>query len=505
MTYQYTLKDLELLRSHNKHVRVKATLLDDNYNEVENITGRVKSAPYDIAGDSAIRRTCSLTLSVPKKDQINLDFERTWIKRMVRLSCGISNRLASDDEFTWYPLGTMLMVDSNSLYNATTQEIKMSLVDLMAALTDSRGSQMGLGMKFPAGSSVRGALIAVVTEFSPYKRYNIPEFEDTIPYDIVIEAGRYPYDALKEILDLFPYYEMFYDNEGIFTVQKIPMKIEDPVDMGSSFLDDMLISESRSVKFTDIKNTTEIWGRSLDALYTALTCTSNGARYDLFIDSTFKELVVGETYSFVPDLVSAGGQSVKIQDTPEYMIYKESGTGAFTAIESGAMHAGIPYVIRFSGDKFVLQGELEIHVIVQTITEEPSQGVIDEFKRSNACRDVRWLVSPDCPFACVLEPTTKRIDREIRQVLQNGEYSNIYTTELAFERACYENWLKTRLQDVVEYEMLLIPWIDVNDKVEFTSPVSGEIGTFIVQNVSFDFRRWTMTVRMSRFYPYYPW
>ena len=90
-------------------------------------------------------------------------------------------------------------------------------------------------------------------------------------------------------------------------------------------------------------------------------------------------------------------------------------------------------------------------------------------------------------------------------MLEGGEYGSISTTQLAFERASYENWLKIRVQDTVTIEMMLIPWMDVNQKISYTSPVSGEVEVLIVQAISYDFSKWTMTVKGQKFYPYYPW
>ena len=90
-------------------------------------------------------------------------------------------------------------------------------------------------------------------------------------------------------------------------------------------------------------------------------------------------------------------------------------------------------------------------------------------------------------------------------MLQDGDYAKIYTTELAYERASYENWSKCRQQDTVDLEMILIPWLDVNNKIEYTSPMNGDVGQWLVKSISYDFANWTMKVRASRFYPYYPW
>lgn len=510
---QITQKDVDLAFSHNKRVKLKVALLDELYRETDELTGNIKSSSYDVSSTSNIRRTSSLTLSVPKADQINKNFDKEWISHLVELSCGIYSMV--DGDYIWYPLGRMLMVSADTTFDATTQEVKLSLVDMMATLTMERGSQLGTDLVFPEGSNIKEALIEIISTFSPYKKIHwdkIPEKfgnETTVPYDITVSSGNYPFEALRELLNLVPYYEMFYDSDGYFIVQEIPTKIADSIDVPKSVIDPLLINEKRAVKYSDVKNTTEIWGRTLDSKYTTLNCvtsiTDTGARYDLTIDDTFEALVVNDTYSFTPDTDSVAGQSIKIQETEEYKIYTQTGDGEYSLIEAGAMQSDTHYVVKYVDEKFVLQGPSFIHVIVQEIVETPSPSLENDFKMENGCNDVRWVVNPESPFACTIEPTTGKIEREIRQVLQGGEYDAIYTTELAFERASYENWLKTRLQDNVELEMVLLPWMDVNLKIQYTSPTSGEEMTLITQSVSFDFAKWTMTVKGSKFYPYYPW
>jgi hypothetical protein len=205
---------------------------------------------------------------------------------------------------------------------------------------------------------------------------------------------------------------------------------------------------------------------------------------------------------------------MKIQDTTEYGIYIEKmgtdeNTGEITLVyvpvEADAMKANIPYVIKYFEQRFILQGELQIRCIVQEIVEEPSQAGKDHYMTENNCTNVKWIINPDSPYACTVSPTTGWIQGEMRQVLSDGEYSNIYTTQLAYERAEYENWLKCRMQDSIEIETILIPWMDINDKIQYTSPVSETVNTWLVQDIDYDFSNWTMTVKASRFYPYYPW
>jgi len=521
-------KEINLLRSHNKKIQMRVTLYEeigegDHKGEitVEDLTGKIKSCDFDKTLSSDIRNTCTLTLSVPAKEQINLDFERTWNRRMVELHCGIY--YAPDKDYVWYNLGRMLMTGGSTRYDATTQEVKLNLVDLMASLTADRGSQIGSDILIQAGSDTKKVIEMIIDQFGVFKRYNVCTFDSndaTIPYDIEINSGAYPIDVLMEILDLFPKYEMFYDEAGIFTVQKIPTKLSDPIEIKENIIDDMLISESKSIDFSEIKNTTEIWGRELSGDYTAKSCTTNGDTYNVYIDETFTELVNNETYTIVPHTTSISGQKIKIQNLPPYEIYTATGAGVYTPLVAGAMVADVPYVVQYfegsleeneeeseedSGKMFVLQGELQVRCIVQEIKEAPSISAMIAYEQENNCNNVAWIVNPDSPFACWIEPTTHRIKGEIKQVLSGGEYENIYTTNLAYERAKYENWLRCRLQDTIEVEMILIPWMELNQKIRFTSPVSNELGVWIVQGITYDFKRWTMTVKASRFYPSDPW
>lgn len=475
-----------------------------DYREIDNITGSVVSASFDKTYDSDIRSTCTLNIVVPNKNNIINDFEKKWNNQMVELICGIYDANAGD--YRNYNLGRMLMTNGSRTFNATSQTIRLSLVDLMATLTPSRGSQIGTDTYIPSTTNVNihDALVAIVSEFATFKRNNICQFDDTLPYDLEFKNGVYPIDIIKEILDLYPYYEMFYDTDGVFTVQEIPTREDDPVDIGHEILDECIISESKDVDFTKVKNTTEVWGRDLMCDYAATACAFNVDTYNVTISTGFTELVDGETYAVIPDHDSVSGQKMKIQDTTAYNIYNMTGAEQYSLISAGAMKKDVMYSIRYTAEKFVLVGEMQVRCIVQEIQSMPSLEEQQDYKQKNNCNNVQWIVNPDSPYACTVSPTTGNILGEIKQVLSGDEYSNISTAELAYERARYENWRSCRLQDTVRIESILIPWIDVNQKIEYTSPINNEVGTWIVQSVSFDFQKWTMDVTASRFYPLYP-
>lgn len=96
---------------------------------------------------------------------------------------------------------------------------------------------------------------------------------------------------------------------------------------------------------------------------------------------------------------------------------------------------------------------------------------------------------------------------EIRQVFSGGEYDNIYTTDLAVERAKWELYTRCRLQDSVTVNCIPIYWLDVNWLVEITLP--NKYGTeekeqYIIKSITINSGNGaTMAVQMQKYYPYY--
>ena len=93
---------------------------------------------------------------------------------------------------------------------------------------------------------------------------------------------------------------------------------------------------------------------------------------------------------------------------------------------------------------------------------------------------------------------------DIRQPLSGGEFENIYSSELAQQRAEYEVWKSTRLQEQTEFTMITVPFLDVNQKIEFTSLRTGVKKQYITKSISGDLMSGIMSVNAIKFYPLYP-
>ena len=96
----------------------------------------------------------------------------------------------------------------------------------------------------------------------------------------------------------------------------------------------------------------------------------------------------------------------------------------------------------------------------------------------------------------------------LRIVLSGDEYDNIWSDDLAMQRAKFELYQRCRLLDTVTLTILPIYWLDVNWLVELTLP--NETGTeetnqYLIKSISTDGGvNGTQTVTLMRYYPYYP-
>lgn len=526
----YSSEDAGLINQTNHIVRYKLELLDQHLRTISELTGDTADVSFNIDSTTDIRRTANITMVVTDRSWLTDNFEIGWIDKLVRFSIGLQK---PDGTWKWYVLGTMLLSSDTFRYDTATQELHMSLVDLLAYGTSERGSQIGTGVRYTYESNIPRLLTDTINRFFPYKEVDIDEFPDVLPYELNFGIGSYPYDILRTVLGLFPWFEQYYDSDGVYHAHQIPMHIDEPCMLGPDDLNDLIIAENKSFDFSNIKNTTEIYGKSIKAHYTASTCTIDRPNHTMtlgFLLSSMETLENNKKYGFTMPEDSPASPKIHIeltdssaQDTADLL------DSYGNPLPAAALKAGYSYVARCldvpveeepenEGDppvitmvkKFYLMGQKEIHVIVREMNRMPSQAVIAADELLNDCADIKYVVNADSPYACdrndALGTTSEMTIAagEIRQVLYDGDYANIYTTELAYERGAYENYLKCRMNTDVELTTILIPFIDVNKKIEYKSPITGETHQYIVKSVNMDISAFTMTMKLARFYNYYP-
>lgn len=526
------MTDLELITQPCKQILIKLECIDRATNKVCELQGRLLDSSLNIDSSSDIRRTISLVAHLTREvdGYFASRLTEVWLNQMFILSLGVLDKQTG--LYRWFPLGRFLLTNDNYLYDATNQQVTISAADLMVSLIEERGSQVGSEVVIKADSNMQDVMEQTANRFFPWVQQSktwgqikdshaywgenqqswtqlkygsdqksICDFKgNVVPYDLEFEQTAYPYDFTKKIVNLWPCYEQYIDVYGVYTVKEIPTGLDDEPVLLAEDVDQLVISDSGSCSPKSIKNTTEIWGKEIDADYTAESCdgVSSPGIYELFFDSSYEVLEDGFFFTFTPDVDSILGQKIQIQDTQAYSVGKMDANSVFTSLGKKGLKAGIQYAIKYTNHQFVLQGESKIHVMCLEYNAHPGIEAMEQLKIDHGCENIKIIINRYSSFS------VEKVGI-LKQVLKDGDYDNIYTTELAYERASLENWNSTRAQENVVLSMIYVPWLDVNQKITYKSIITGNIDDYLVKRIVVSLVDFTMEITLTKFYPYYPW
>ena len=518
--YSITQEDIRLLKQREKEIYVKIEVKDKDFKTLDEVSGVCTSFSYDISSDSGIRRSANLSVYI-KEDKFNSSYASLfWIDKIIYISVGYKNMRTG--EVAYYPVAHFFITENSLTYDAVTKELNVSLVDLMAMFTGERGGYLvGSATKVLRYGSkpveeasesdvpikIRNAIVDTVVQLGEWTKYRIDDVGYDIPYDIEFGAGVTVFEIINELVNLYPAWEFFFDEEGTFICQEIPTCVSDSVILDDSILSDLIISEPYSNSFSNVYNITEVFGRCLETDYFCDSVTLSGSQYNAKLDVSEFVYQNGKYYGFTVPANNKTNPTLKINSLETYPILNNDDT----TVPAGTMLAGQSYVVKFSNKKFYYQGQYQIHAIATLWAKEPSSAVKSEYKTKYNCNNMSFIVNEDNRFA---------IDYIGPLVNETIEDDAIFTDKDCLERAEYENWMTTVLSNQVSMEIVSIPWLDVNKKIEHKLELrinapqkdSNSSGMavanpkqYIIKNISNNVMAGTMSVEMINFYPLYPY
>lgn len=475
MTYQVQQIDLSMLIDKNKVKYAKVELLNQNFTILDELQGEVISDDYSVDSASDIRTTYNLTMIV-KDSSFNIEsYTRFWFDKYVRILTGYMNNRTGG--IHWYPMGVFLVSSASYQYNATTHTLTLPCLDLASKLTGDLGGYLNaLNTVIIGGiqedAQIRTTMIDTITQLGNIKNYRVDNIGKSVPYDLEFSVGSTVFDIVRTLRDLYPNWETFFDTDGTFIYQKIPYSNDTPVVIDEETMKRLVISEDTNYDLTQVYNVVEVWGKQL-----------TGTRYSEDVTKSEDSSLINRYTISIPDYTLAD------KDIIEFKM-PETNTKSYTRIQINDGTA-MP-LARSESDALVYRNELE-------------GGKVYEIQYDQASSKFRFLGSPQVYASAkdTLSTSPFNVDKigEKRLVLSGGDYDYIWSEDLAKQRAEYELWTHTRLQDTITLEMIWIPWLTVNQKVRYTSFSTGKTNDYIVKNISGSFSSGTMSVTMIRFYP----
>lgn len=264
-------EDYNVLKQQYIKKYIRLELLDFQYNIVDELSGNMTKCSINVDSNSDLRRSCDLGFVVTTSTFDIKAGSKIFLDKMVRPYVGYENMRTG--EIQWYNQGIYLVNNPQWSYNASTNEISMQALDLMSKLTGLRnGNLEGIPTKIAKDENVREAIIKTI-ELGGFTKYICEECKTNdgtivpVPYDIEIDVGGTIYDVLTGLRDIMPNYQIYFDINGVFHYEPIPLAYDDPVLIDDDLFNNVLISENINTDFESVKNYVEVLGHTWDVDY----------------------------------------------------------------------------------------------------------------------------------------------------------------------------------------------------------------------------------------------
>lgn len=552
MNFELQQEDWDALYQAHKEIRARVDLYEyvPDTNEIftfrkyDEISGVVIEGDIDVDANSDVRRTANLTLHVLDSSFVITTEQRIWVNKYVNLWIGYQSDRTGN--ILWYTQGFFQIQSVDYRYSSTEQTLKLDLADMMVSLDGtSNGAIWGAPVLIEADSqSIQRAMRDILHQrgnwwkdwiepIGPYGKEEVVT-ENRIPYRIEMSEDATVNDIIVKLRDLYPGYETFFDLDGTFRCRRLPTCMDDPVVMTHDQLYPLVIEESsNSLDLAAIRNVTEVWGHEYEGdeavssssgtdgtyatTYFCDECTGSNGEYVCTAESfklpDFNDNMV---FTFVPNHDNPTSCSLKINDIGPYpIIMYLPGSGQDKEIPENFIQRNQVVRVQFERSpdnkrRFVYIGRTKIHAIHKLVSRE--QTWVDkafDLQEYN-CQNITYSVNPDSPL------TVDRIG-ERHQVLTGGDYDNILNEQDAADTAMYETWKATNLAYTLTLQTMLVPWLDVNEKISYYSPLFqmidrehgiepnwGSAPQYIIKRINKSLSKGTMSIEMIRFYPLYP-
>lgn len=567
MLYIPTQQDLYIIHQNKMNLYIIIEVMDTTLKPIASLQGELISDNFTIDAESDIRRTFHLTLYVKDSSFIVSPDSKIWINKFIRIQIGLKDQRTAEivyynmGTYLFDEAGYQYDVTTNTL-TLTCVDLMANFTGLR------NGQVLGTSTIINEGSDIWDAIHSTIINLGKLDEYQyridarmvtvydengqpVGQEPSKVPHDLKFPAETTVYDILTKINEIEAGWEMFFDLDDRFVNQKIPTTLGDPCVLDWETLEDLIISESLNTKFSEVKNCTRIWGKCLEPDRSIAETSGDGTVYEGVLDYLIvddgdndpsnDDILSGTTISLVANVTNLANPKIQIRDRKTNPHIDGNGNVTYTEfiktydiveeigytikpLPAGRMLQDKLYVLKYkkktgeSIGKFYLQGEPQIIYIVKEYNELPlAQGQTEEQwiaqdKQAENTDNIKYIIhSKDVPANATPEEREEAyspfaIDTigEIRQVLADGEYNNIYTDDLARQRAEYENWKAMRLNYELNLRMKPVLWLDVNQKIQYKSKITGNIEEYIIKSIEGSSMSGEINVKAIKFYPLYP-
>ena len=260
-------REYDVATQNGRIIHTKINVLNFDFQVVGKISGVVlDGSGFNIDATSDIRRTCSISL-VPTDRSFNVEYgSMIWLDKYVQVFIGIEDNI-NNNEIVFTNLGIYLINNPDQIYDATNNTLTINGVDLMAKITGIRNGYLeGITYQIAANTGIKQAMTALIRDECGFTQYSIDQPSPTIltPYDMSFGLGSTAYNILTQLRDVNANYQTYFDEDGIFWFNRIPMGSNEQIMVDDDIWKKVLISYKKSYDFESVKNYIEVFGKTQD-------------------------------------------------------------------------------------------------------------------------------------------------------------------------------------------------------------------------------------------------
>ena len=474
-----TEQQYSVVKQPYRELYCKVNLLNYQFQIVDEIGGIVISDSWTISATSDIRRTGTLVIAPDNTDAYKIQAgSKIFVDKYVQVYIGIKDN--HTDEIIYNNMGIYLINNPTHTFDSTTNQISLQLVDLMAKLTGLRNGYLeGYEYQLKEGQDVKSIIIALLAR-AGFDSYNIEINSNdyqTIQFNMSVEGTGTIYDILKTINDnQYVNYQMYFDVNGVFHFKPIPMYVSDTIMVDDDIWQHTYISHDVTTNYENLKNDIVVLGKTQTAANYCDDCAYDSSTH-IFTMSTTK--IRHETNHLKVAFVTPS--NLTLDASVRYFLNLNS-------------YGAYPLKIGNKDTLFALQPSTYYVAKLQDYPDNPYWDFLGE----NQPRAEVKETNPDSPF--YVEGSTGTI----RIVLSGGEYDNIFSDELAQQRAKYELYTRCRLNDSLTLTCLPIYWLDVNWLISIRLPTENQAKLFLTKDITISSGvTSTQTITLMSFYNFY--
>lgn len=558
MAYAITSEDMRLITQPEVQCFVKIDVLNDNETIISSIEGAISGGTNNIDSKSDIRRTCSFVIVPTLNQDIKInEASLIWLNKAIKLQVGIKD--IRTKEVTYWNQGYFLYTETSGQYDASNNMLTVNCADFMVLFDGSRNGVLGyyqvLIQAYREDSNTGEVLEyhyirdAIKTTVQQLGRINQMQIDDVgeykglesrnpdgyiqyraanktwncVPYDLTFSAGDNVLTILTTLRDLYPNYEMFFDENNVFVCKMKPSGYDDMVMLTNEQIQSILLAENTentSLSFSEVKNISEVWGELIETDF----YTEGGVTYvnnvyivpnEAYVRTSDVRYYNGDVIAFHVPTTNQASPKLNVQNLGAIDIYDGEN---LNPLKAGILIAGRTYTFKikrsYENGTFrnwaIYMGQYQPHAMTVLLSKDHH----DEMITVPSGQTVE-LYSPEYFFELydvsahaltrVINPDSPYTIEKIGSILQVETKQVCTTDDLALAQSNYNNYVATRLTDSVTISTLLIPFLDVGIKVEYKPYNSDTVNQYLVDTIAHDYNTGKSTITMHRFYPLYEW